>query len=154
MFLNKHHRKIAVLESLNRAEDLQRDSNTSVFVWILRNFYEHFFYRTPPLADSAVIKIRIITGWNFGYLYFLSNIPAVYPQRLIPSGFPCFQIKFTRMNVSGVHVGVFVIKLLLRFTTFNYKNNLKTISVTLRLVLRTSNAVSELECSAAYERDV
>ena len=84
----------------------------------------------------------------------MSNIPAVYPQRLIPSGFPCFQIKFTRMNVSGVHIGVFVIKLLLRFTTFNYKNNLKTISVTLRLVLRTSNAVSELECSVAYERDV
>ena len=33
---------------------LKRDSNTGVFLWMLRNFYEQLFYRTPPLAASAV----------------------------------------------------------------------------------------------------
>ena len=31
-----------------------KDSNTCVFLWILPNFYEQFFHRTPPLAASAL----------------------------------------------------------------------------------------------------
>ena len=34
----------------------KRDSGTGVFLWILRNFYEHFLYRTPPVAASETSK--------------------------------------------------------------------------------------------------
>ena len=33
---------------------MKRDSNAGVFLWILPNFYEQLFYRTPPLAASAL----------------------------------------------------------------------------------------------------
>ena len=46
-FTGKHLRQSLffskVAESL-----LKRDSGTGVFLWILRNFREHLFYRTPP----------------------------------------------------------------------------------------------------------
>ena len=32
---------------------LKRNSNTDVFLWNLRNFLEHLFYRTPPMAASG-----------------------------------------------------------------------------------------------------
>ena len=32
---------------------LKRDSNTLAFLWILRNFYDHLFFRTP-LVDASV----------------------------------------------------------------------------------------------------
>ena len=31
---------------------LKRNSNTGLFLWILRNFEEQLFYRTPPVAAS------------------------------------------------------------------------------------------------------
>ena len=33
---------------LRPATLLKKDSGAGVFLWILRNFWEHFFYRTPP----------------------------------------------------------------------------------------------------------
>ena len=36
---------------------LKRDSATGLFLWILRYFYEHFFYRAPPVAASACILL-------------------------------------------------------------------------------------------------
>ena len=32
----------------------KKDSNTSVFLWILQNFQEHPFYRTPPVVASVM----------------------------------------------------------------------------------------------------
>ena len=40
---------------------LKRDSGTGVFLWILRNFQEHFFYRTP--LDGCFWKI-IYSKWQ------------------------------------------------------------------------------------------
>ena len=36
---------------------LKRDSDTGVFLWNLQNFYEHLFYRTPPVAASGTADI-------------------------------------------------------------------------------------------------
>ena len=36
---------------------LKRDSNTGVFLWILRIFWERVFYRTPLLATSNRCKL-------------------------------------------------------------------------------------------------
>ena len=41
LFLNK-------VASLRPSTLLKRDSGTGVFLWILWNFQEHLFYRTPP----------------------------------------------------------------------------------------------------------
>ena len=30
----------------------KRDSGTGIFLWLLRNFLEHLFYRTRPVAAS------------------------------------------------------------------------------------------------------
>ena len=38
---------------------LKRDSNTGVFLWNLRSFSEHLFYKTPPVAASAVYIVII-----------------------------------------------------------------------------------------------
>ena len=32
---------------------IKRDSSTGVSLWILRNFEEHIFYRTPPVSPSV-----------------------------------------------------------------------------------------------------
>ena len=34
---------------------LKRDYNTVVFLWILKNFKNSFFQRTPPVAASSYI---------------------------------------------------------------------------------------------------
>ena len=31
---------------------LKRDFGLGAFLWVLRNFYKHNFYRTPPVAAS------------------------------------------------------------------------------------------------------
>ena len=31
----------------------ERDSSTGVFLWILRNFWDQFFYRTPMVTASV-----------------------------------------------------------------------------------------------------
>ena len=41
---------------------LKKDSSTGVFLWILRNFEEHLFYRTPP-GDYFRIKSDIRNQW-------------------------------------------------------------------------------------------
>ena len=46
--------KIDVLKIWKRSTLLKRDCDTGVFPGILRNFYEQLFYRTPPLAASAL----------------------------------------------------------------------------------------------------
>ena len=34
------------------------DSGTSVFLWILQNFSENFFYRTPLVAASEICIVK------------------------------------------------------------------------------------------------
>ena len=46
--------KIDVLNIWRPSALLKRDSNLGVFFGILQNFYEQLFYRTPPLAASAL----------------------------------------------------------------------------------------------------
>ena len=38
---------------------LKRDSNTGVFLWILRNFQEHLFYRKPPVAAAVSVTFKV-----------------------------------------------------------------------------------------------
>ena len=47
------------MESLNEIagpKACKETPNTGVFMWILRNSYEHLFYRTPPAAASEIGK--------------------------------------------------------------------------------------------------
>ena len=40
--------------SLRSANLLKKDSGTGVFMWILKNFQNTFFYRTPPVVASKI----------------------------------------------------------------------------------------------------
>ena len=40
------------MQALRPATLLKIDSNTGIFLWYLRTFKEHIFYRTPPVAAS------------------------------------------------------------------------------------------------------
>ena len=50
-FLGKHLSQSLFLNkvaALRPATLLKKDSRTSIFLWVLRNFLEHLFYGTPP----------------------------------------------------------------------------------------------------------
>ena len=51
--------------SKNSQENKERDSGTGVFLWILRSFLEHLFYRTP-LDDCFWLFLRdsVTKTWN------------------------------------------------------------------------------------------
>ena len=62
VFTEKVARRCSVLGSLfNKVVSLwsvtlfKRDSGTGDFLWVLRNFSEHHFYGTPPVATSVFI---------------------------------------------------------------------------------------------------
>ena len=60
-----------LLESLfNTGSGLKRDSNTAVFMWTLRSFYEQRFYRTPPVVASREKKQLWLywVGWEVFWL--------------------------------------------------------------------------------------
>ena len=38
----------------------KRDSGAGVFLWILSNFQQHFFYRTPPVTASKMSHQRLL----------------------------------------------------------------------------------------------
>ena len=44
------------LQAVTPATLLKTDSNTGIFLWYLRTFKEHIFYRTPPVAASKDIE--------------------------------------------------------------------------------------------------
>ena len=48
---------------------LRKDSGTGVFLWILRNFKEHFFYRTPPVPTSD----ERVTGKQLNFKHIKSQ---------------------------------------------------------------------------------
>ena len=54
LFFNK-------VATLSAATSLKKDSGTGVFPWILRNFEEHHFYRTP-LYNCCCCLWRLATG--------------------------------------------------------------------------------------------
>ena len=47
---------IKIFERWEPAFKKERDSGTVVFLWILQNFWEHFFYRTPP--DDSLYQVK------------------------------------------------------------------------------------------------
>ena len=49
--------RVSFLIKLQACKLIKRDPHTGVFLWILQNFYEHLFYRTPP--DDCF--------WNYRY---------------------------------------------------------------------------------------
>ena len=63
MGLFKHFRKLTgkclcrsffliKLHTIKPATLLKRDFSSDVLLWILRNFFKHLFYRTPPVSVS------------------------------------------------------------------------------------------------------
>ena len=45
---------------------IKKDSGAGVFLWILQNFWEHIFYRTPPVSDSYIdfVSILVLLNWT------------------------------------------------------------------------------------------
>ena len=52
IFTGKHLCWNLFLEIFRLATLLKRDSNIGFFLWILWNFWEQLYYRTPPVAAS------------------------------------------------------------------------------------------------------
>ena len=62
------------------------NSGTVVFLWILRNFQEHLFYRTPPSDYFSLKKpfIRFSEALQVRPSYinpFLADVPILYPLK-------------------------------------------------------------------------
>ena len=56
---------------------LKRDSNTGVFLWILRSSLEQLFYRTPLLVASLIViskPHKTCYSWNLGFIMALKNL--------------------------------------------------------------------------------
>ena len=51
-------------ESCRPASLLKTDSNTGVFLWILRNFQEHLFRRTSALWAAASVLTLLLNSDN------------------------------------------------------------------------------------------
>ena len=61
LFFNK-------VAGLRPATSLKQVSGAGVFLWILRHFWEHIFYRTPPVAASFSLKsLGFINGFAINY---------------------------------------------------------------------------------------
>ena len=45
--------------ALGPATLIKRGSGLGVFLWNLRNFQEHLFYRTPPVAASELLIMAV-----------------------------------------------------------------------------------------------
>ena len=44
---------------------IKKGTNTGVFLWLLQNFQEHLFYRTPTVAVSESKSINISKTYYF-----------------------------------------------------------------------------------------
>ena len=53
---------------------LKRDSNTGVFLWILRNFYGHLFWRTSANGCFCLIRNYLTLIYNMIYQFSLRNL--------------------------------------------------------------------------------
>ena len=60
-------------EAWRPATLIKRVSNTGAFLWNLRNFWEHLFYRAPPVAVSVHLDYIILLKTDFNPL-----IPGVH----------------------------------------------------------------------------
>ena len=57
-------RRCSSADVLRPATLFKRDFNTGAFLWILHNFYEKLFYRTPPVASvDLLFLIKNDVGW-------------------------------------------------------------------------------------------
>ena len=50
---------------------LKRDSSTGVFLWILLNFQEHLFYRSPPVI---AFDAKILNMLRYGSIIIVTNV--------------------------------------------------------------------------------
>ena len=107
----KIHRKTPVPECLNKVAGLRsatllkkrlwqkRDSGTSVFLWILRNFQEHLFQEAPPVAASKNGKTVA------DYMYIQHSITEV--SQLVSEGKDKSYIKIAmELNNPIAHLAV------------------------------------------------
>ena len=51
----------------HKYSQVHKNSGTSVFLWILWNFQEHFFHRTPP--DGLLIPLKTSENQNFNDVF-------------------------------------------------------------------------------------
>ena len=64
-----------------------KGSNTDVFLWIVRNFYDQIFHKTPPLAASALnftlyfqVANSGCTIWNWIVVYTSRHFMFIHLQ--------------------------------------------------------------------------
>ena len=68
----------------------KRDPGTGVFVWILRNFQERFYYRIPP--DDCFYHSCLNIEANLG------NSNTLYLLLIMPQSFPVFFVLSNNLN--------------------------------------------------------
>ena len=72
----------------------RKDSNTGFFLWILRNYWEQFFYRTPSVhytfQNFNVIMEFFGCLWvqNWYFSYFLSHCFVFFHNSIVRIGIP------------------------------------------------------------------
>ena len=63
---------------------LKKVSGKGVFLWILRNFYKHLFYRTPLVAAFVIYTVTFWNRRNIGriFIYQMNNKLPLYIMHL------------------------------------------------------------------------
>ena len=51
--------RVSFLNKVTCLRPAKRDSDTGVFLWILRNFKENFFYRTYPMSACGFLELTV-----------------------------------------------------------------------------------------------
>ena len=68
-------KKVFLKIAINSQENTSTgDSGTGVFLWIYRNFSEHLFYRTPPVAASGHCILLWFVQFSFFYFYICYSL--------------------------------------------------------------------------------
>ena len=62
------------LYTIKPANLLKRDFSSDVLLWILRNCFKHFFYRTPPVSVSHFNSTFLALSLRRTYIYIFQAL--------------------------------------------------------------------------------
>ena len=62
------------LYTIKPANLLKRDFSSDVLLWILRNCFKHFFYRTPPVSVSHFNSTFLTLSLRRTYIYIFQAL--------------------------------------------------------------------------------
>ena len=69
------------LQAFSPASSLKRDYNAGFFLWILRNFWEQIFYRTPLAAASVTQNHLFYGSWTIYLSKVNHNLTQVFSRK-------------------------------------------------------------------------